>query len=164
MLSSPWDPCQIYSPFNPKWEFSPKISGFSRRDGNFRPRRVQSGLRPPPRSPAQLRFPAASGNVFIFPGLWRGRRGTSESLAREIGGPRQKLRPGLWHRKTFSRREFAVLTETGSTVDRDGFCQVIANHDGRRACLCCFHASRAARAIATQPIAVVSRMMAAAST
>jgi hypothetical protein len=68
-----------------------------------------------------MRFRDTSGIVFNFPGLWRKRRGRGESLSREIQSSRQKSRRGLWPGQTFSRQEFAVVTETGSTVDGDGF-------------------------------------------
>jgi hypothetical protein len=71
--------------------------------------------------PAQIRFRGASGIVFNFPGLWRERRGRGESLSPGIRSCRQKSWRGLWPRQTFSRRELAVPTETGSTLDRDGF-------------------------------------------
>jgi hypothetical protein len=56
-----------------------------------------------------------------FPGVWRERRGRGESLSRGRGSRGQKYGPGLWPLQTFSRQEFAVLTETGSTADGDGF-------------------------------------------
>jgi hypothetical protein len=75
----------------------------------------------PPRSPARIGFPDGGGIVFNFPGLWRERGGRGESLPRGIRSCRQKSRPGLCPRQTLSRQELAAPTETGSTLDRDGF-------------------------------------------
>ena len=77
----------------------------------------------PPRSPAQIRFPAAGGIVFKFPRLWRGKSERTQSLSREIDRRRHKLRPSLWPRQTLSRRSWRLrqrlvrpLTETGSSL------------------------------------------------
>jgi hypothetical protein len=76
-------------------------------------RPVRSGLPPPPRSPAQLRFPGACGIVFNFPGLWRERRGRGESLRGGIASRGQKSRSGLWPRQTLSRQELAASARDG---------------------------------------------------
>ena len=75
----------------------------------------------PPRSPAQFRFPGATGIVFDFPWLCRREREIARSLSPGIGRCRRKCRPGLWPHQTLSRRNSLSRTETGSNVSRDRF-------------------------------------------
>jgi hypothetical protein len=51
------------------------------------------GLPPPPRTPAQFRFPGAVGMVFDFPRLCRRRRGRARSLSPGICPSRPKCAP-----------------------------------------------------------------------
>jgi hypothetical protein len=94
---------------------------FPCQQGIWWPRPVRSGLPPPPRSPAQSRFPGGVGIVFDFPRLCARRGGIARSLPPGIGRCRQKRRPGLWSRQTVSRRNSRARSETGSNVGRDGF-------------------------------------------
>jgi len=57
------------------------------------PGAIKMHLPAPPRSPAQIRFPAAGGNVFEFPGLCPERRERGQSPSRGIGSRRRKCGP-----------------------------------------------------------------------
>ena len=74
-------------------------------------------LRPPPRSPVQIRFPAVSVKTPCVPRLSRGPGRRFRSLRRVTAERACKMPPGLWHAKTLSRQILPPRTETGSNVD-----------------------------------------------
>jgi hypothetical protein len=60
----------------------------------------------------------------LYPTAFRGLAARDARLPISVSGIRhyrQKCRPSLWPRQSFSRQEFAARTETGSTLARDWF-------------------------------------------
>jgi hypothetical protein len=120
-VASSWHLCQIDVASGLVTGICTRIPVISRLNGNFPGRPARSELPPPPRTPAQFRFPGAPGIVFDFPRLCHRRHGNARSLPAGIGQCRQKCPPSLWPRQTFSCQEFVALAEIGSNVSRDRF-------------------------------------------
>jgi hypothetical protein len=70
-------------------------------------------MRPPPRSPAQIRFPGADGIVFDFPWLCRWSRGKCGLCRRESAGVAKNAAPVSGVGKHFPGRNSRSRTETG---------------------------------------------------